>query len=111
MNPFDVSILSFFNGFTRRSEAFDSLIVAMTFIELLKGGILVALFWWAWFRSGEGSAQNREYILSTFLGCFVALFVVRVLTLTLPFRSRPLYNPELHLQLPAPLYPQPPHLE
>jgi hypothetical protein len=39
MNAFDLSILQFLNSFSRRSEIFDAMIVAMSRNVLLQGGL------------------------------------------------------------------------
>jgi undecaprenyl-diphosphatase len=51
-----------------------------------------------WFRQGERREWRREMVLATLLSGIVALFVGRLLTHWLPFRVRPIYSTELHLQ-------------
>ncbi len=107
MNLFDVSIISFINGFANRSWTFDSLLVFISQTDLLKGGVVILMLWWTWFRLEESSNNSREFILSTIISCVIAMFVARILAITLPFRLRPLSNPELYFQLPHTLNPEP----
>lgn len=105
MNPFDASILSFLNGLARRSWAFDTAVVVVAESNLLKGGCLMALFFWAWFRSGgpEGPGsqeRSREILLATLAGALVAITLARLLIVALPHRPRPVDEPGLHLVAP-----------
>jgi undecaprenyl-diphosphatase len=100
MNVLDASILRFFGTFSHRSETFDALIVWLFWNNFIKGGMMMALFWWAWTQRGDGRLQRQEYLLVGFGLSIVALAVARVLALSLPFRERPLRNPLLHFQVP-----------
>jgi undecaprenyl-diphosphatase len=102
MNPFDYSIISFFNQFAKRSVQFDNLVLLISDNTLLKGGAIIALFWWGWFQidNFKNVNRNREHILTTLLASSVAIVVARLLALLLPFRLRPLHNPEIALQFP-----------
>lgn len=100
MNIFDAEVISFLNQFSHRSSTFDYLASFISGNHLLKGGVLVSLLWWVWFKYEETNTQSREYVLSTLIACVIAIFVGRTLALSLPFRLRPLHNPELAFQLP-----------
>lgn len=102
MNSFDYSIISFFNQFAHKSVQFDNLMVLISDNALLKGGFIIALCWWAWFEEDDFkiAKRNREHILITVVASSVAIIGVRVLALLLPFRLRPLHNPEITLQFP-----------
>lgn len=104
MNAFDASILHYLNGFSQVSKAFDLVMVYLAQINLLKGGVLITILWWLWFKD-EQDRSHRLQVVSTLISCFVAMFITKVLTLTLPFRIRPMHNPELHFQLPYGLDP------
>jgi undecaprenyl-diphosphatase len=102
VNSFDYAIISFLNGFARRSWTFDATVVLLTGNNLLKGGVVVAFLWSAWSRletEDIGSVRNYDPMLNTFLSCFIAMFTARTLALVLPFRPRPLYVPELGLRI------------
>jgi undecaprenyl-diphosphatase len=102
MNRFDMRTLEFFNRFSRESWTFDHAISLLEHTNLLKGGIFVAFLWGLWFLRDkeEVVAANRKTILGTYVGTFGGLFLARILALSLPFRERPMRNPELDFRLP-----------
>ena len=65
MNTFDYVIIKFINQFAAQSWAVDKIVLFLCGQNLYKGGILVALLWWAWFKNGDRSTQNREHLVST----------------------------------------------
>jgi undecaprenyl-diphosphatase len=99
MNFFDSSIISFINGFSRTSWALDQTINLFAHTGLFKGGILTIVIWWAWFKK-DNRDENRRILIATLLSSVLVIFLARSLALTLPFRIRPLNNPELTFQLP-----------
>src|SRR5215472_10582702 len=101
MNPLDAWIISCLNGVARHSRTLDWFIVLIGNNDLIKGALLPALIWWAWFRPVHAqSEQRRILLLCGVLAYFPALAVSRTLSFVLPFRERPLRNPSLHFQLP-----------
>lgn len=103
MNPFDASIVAFLNGFARRSFTLDTAMTVIAQSNLVKGGSVLALVFWVWFRYGEegaASARAREIVVATMAGSFAALTLARLLAVTLPFRVRPMENPALGFVLP-----------
>jgi membrane-associated phospholipid phosphatase len=64
--------------------------------NLLKGGILISLLWYFWFNSKNEEIKAREKVLKTFIAAITALFLGRVLALILPFRARPILNPNFY---------------
>jgi len=98
VNPFDAGILHFFNQFVHRSWAFDSFIVLISSNHLIKGGVLVALIWWVWFR--DSNIETRELIFAGVIASLIAIVLARVLAHVLVFRERPINNAGLHLKLP-----------
>lgn len=102
MIPFDEGIVQFFNQFARRSFAFDKIVENISRNDLLKGGIVVSLLIWLWFREGEKHEQERrrEILLFGLFSSLAALLVARFLAFALPFRERPLRNPHLSFVLP-----------
>jgi undecaprenyl-diphosphatase len=99
-NAFDAHIIHFINSFSHRSWLLDAGIVLFTSNDLLKGGLLTCLFWWLWARRDNDIARHREILLFGVLACAVSVFFTRIMTLSLPFRIRPLHNPELHFRAP-----------
>lgn len=100
MNPFDTSIISFVNSFARHSVFFDTLVTMISGNDLLKGGVVVALIWGAWFRPGTQQRENRRFLVFGIAACLVAVVIARGLAHEMPFRGRPFANPALHFQTP-----------
>jgi len=100
MNTFDINIIFYINQFSQHSWVFDQFISFLSGSTLLKGGVLVTIVWWAWFKSDERQSQTREHIISTLLCSLIAELLSRVLSLTLPFRFRPLHEESLAFLIP-----------
>ncbi len=96
MNFFDSSIIELVNSLARRSEFFDNTIDVIVGSNLIKGGFVVSMFWFFWFKKSNKITFNRERIIITMVASLIAIVAARVLALTLPFRMRPFLNPELH---------------
>jgi undecaprenyl-diphosphatase len=105
MNSFDSSVIHFLNAFAGRSPAFDSIVVLMGANVLLRGGLIVILFWWAWGQADEKNPKERELLLFGLFASAFAVLIARILALTLPFRVRPLQNPALAFKPPYSLDP------
>jgi len=100
INFFDRRIVLFVNRFVHHSPPLDKLIVYITDNQLLTGGILMALLWWAWAESGDKEHKKRETLFFGLIGSILVGFVARFIGWCAPFRVRPLHNPDLHLALP-----------
>jgi membrane-associated phospholipid phosphatase len=101
MYAFDHAIVSFLNQFAQRWPTFDQVVVFFTNSDLMKGGVVIAAIWWAWFCPKGETKTNRSYLLSALLGALIALFFARVLAHALPIRVRPILDSTLHFRLPA----------
>jgi undecaprenyl-diphosphatase len=100
MNPFDSSIIHFVNSFARHSWAFDSFVYMLSGNDFLKGGVIVTLIWWAWFRPGPNKTNDCECLVCGILACLLAVLIARGLATMLPFRPRPMTVAALHFQTP-----------
>lgn len=100
MNPFDTSIVSFVNRFAHHSWVFDSFVFMLSDNHLLKGGVVAALIWWAWFRPSPNQLDSRKYLLWGIVACLLSVVVARALANLLPFRERPMATAALHFQTP-----------
>ena len=100
MNYFDATILHFLNQGARKSWAFDQVVAFLSVNDLLKGGVMVSLLWWAWFRRDDRRSGDRQHIIATLLSSLIAVAVARLMVLALPFRPRPLHEASLNLVLP-----------
>src|SRR5882724_11462256 len=99
MNSFDTSILSFFNQFSQKSQVFDHIVVFLVDANLLKAGVLFAIFWKFWFDPRD-TEKNRASILATLTAAACGILAARGLANLLPLRERPLNVDALHLNLP-----------
>ncbi|WP_243369761.1 phosphatase PAP2 family protein [Geotalea sp. SG265] len=99
MTWLDLQIVTFLNGFAQHSWLFDKTMNIFAGNIIFKGGLIIPLFWWLWFRR-DRSGHDREYLLATLVVSFLSLMVARLLALALPFRLRPLHNPQLDFILP-----------
>jgi undecaprenyl-diphosphatase len=100
MNYLDSTILDFLNQFSRMSWTVDTTVRFISESNLLKGGVLLTILWWAWFRADERQGSTRVHMISTLIACLIAAPLARGLALSLPFRSRPLNQPALDFVLP-----------
>lgn len=97
MNSFDSSIEIYLSNVHFGHFATQS-IESIADLYTFKGLVLIPVLWWMWFQKDERREWRREMVLATLLSGLVALFVGRLLTHWLPFRVRPVYSAELHLQ-------------
>lgn len=100
MNLFDSSIMEYVNSFSRVSGIFDTTIYFVAGNHLIKGGFLLLLFWWAWFKPTKSPEPVRKRLISTLIACFIAMTAARILALTLPFRLRPIHDDSISFLLP-----------
>lgn len=95
MAPLDREIILFLNHFAQHYLIFDELVTLFARTDALKGGVVVSVFWWAWFSREQDQRRNRELVVATFAGCFIALFLARSLAVVCPFRTRPIVDATL----------------
>jgi len=96
----DYEITTYLNQFAQHSWVFDKFFVFISSNQLLKGGVLLTLIWWAWFKSEDCHDHNREQIVSTLLSCMIALVLAKILEHTLPLRLRPMDEESIHFLFP-----------
>lgn len=97
MLSFDREIITWANHFAQHSWTFDKIMVLIGSNHLLKGGVLLTIVWWGWFRNEDRNSNDRKQIISTMFACIVAMALARGLALALPFRLRPLHEASLQL--------------
>jgi undecaprenyl-diphosphatase len=93
MAGLDETVLLFINGWIGTSWSFDHLALRVAHSHMLKGGVLVALLWWAWHRAG--ARQGAAAIIRTLAGMLVAIAIARAMQNLLPARLRPAHDPAL----------------
>lgn len=108
VNPVDARVIALFNQFAQRSWAFDAFFVLCSNYLLRAAGI-VPLYWWAWFdkSNDHDKGEKRRILIFGIMACVLALILSRTIAVLLPFRMRPLYDPDLQFKAP---YGQPTHM-
>ncbi len=105
MNLFDIEIIRFINQFSQTSWTVDFAVKFISGNHLVKGGVLLALFWTGWFTVGKNKQYTQLHLVSTLISCFIAMVLARALALLLPFRLRPLHEESLNFILPYSMQP------
>lgn len=100
MNYFDSFIINKLHSIFRNSTALNDFMLQIVDNDFIKGGIVVSLLWFFWFRS-DGILTVRKKVINTLFSCLVAIAVGRLLSLYLPFRIRPLLNPHFMFLFPT----------
>ncbi|MBC6991250.1 MULTISPECIES: phosphatase PAP2 family protein [Hymenobacter] len=101
VNAFDREIILGVNRLVNQSKHLDEFINFLSYSDLVKGGVLMALVWWVWFQckdAAAGCAPAQRVLLATLTGCLLGMAVTRTITHVAPYRDRPLHVAELHLK-------------
>ena len=94
----DYTVVTFFNQCVHRSLALDTFLMLWVSSALLRGCPIAVLIWWSWFKERREQRQNREILLYGIIACVCAVFLARIIAYALPFRLRPIHNPDLDLR-------------
>jgi membrane-associated phospholipid phosphatase len=99
---FDRTAVAVLNRLARQSSTFDSLIWAISRSYALQGGVMLALFWWAWFSAPDtaNGRVRRQKILSSLIALYLTVVVALLMRDALPFRPRPLDDAALAFRTP-----------
>lgn len=97
---FEFELIKSLNTYVGVSTNFDNAIVFLSDFYPLKMLPLVIILCWFWFSENNSDTKVREMIIKGVVGSFLAMFVARMLSKTLPFRLRPLHEPNLLLNIP-----------
>jgi undecaprenyl-diphosphatase len=108
MNGFDARLIISLSRVTFHSQLVTHAVLAIANMYVFKGLVLVALLWWIWFRLeraggpdiGAARRRDREVVVIAIVSGLVALAVGRLLAHYLPFRVRPIYNPQFQAFFP-----------
>lgn len=100
MNSFDTAIQTFLTQI-ELSPLMNHAIRVIAGLYTFKGFILVPLLWWIWFQPSQRREWQREMVIATIVSGLLSLATGRLLAHYLPFRVRPIYNPDLHLHFPS----------
>ena len=92
MSGFDLSVLKALFAFVHWCPCVDPVLRYLVNDDFLKGGVLMAVFWWVWFRDDRPASEKREFVVFAFVASSSAVVLGRLLALAVPFRVRPLQN-------------------
>lgn len=87
----DTEILRFFNRAVGISPDIDFFLQFVATRYFLKGGVILALLWWSWVDQGGKLFAN---MYRSVIGIAGAIIVGRALQVMLPFRLRPIHDPD-----------------
>ena len=99
---FDRGLLAAVNSHARRSQAFDALVWAVSGDYAIQGGVMLAVFCWAWFASPDTpeGLERRQTLLSSMIALYVAVILALVVRDSLAFRLRPASDALVGFQMP-----------
>lgn len=100
MNPFDSIITDFLYQFSQLSHTADFTITFLSNNNLVKGDLLITVFWWGWFRVNNKQPSIQVHLIATSFSCFIALAVTKALSSLLPLRLPPMHEEGLDFTLP-----------
>jgi membrane-associated phospholipid phosphatase len=98
----DLAIFHAINGYCGRSWVLDHLLGTLQGNNLIGGGLSLATFWALWFDPAKDQVRRREILITLLFALVLSLIANRLLSVLLPFRSRPMFNPGSGYR--APLY-------
>lgn len=99
LNTLDFPVARLFNQGVQQLWWLDQSVAFLSDNHLLKGGVLMTVLWWAWFRQAS-DLRARAHMAATVLGCVLALALGRMMVNLFPYRPRPLHEPVLGLLTP-----------
>lgn len=100
VSSLDDAWLKWLNSFAHQWPLLDKSVKHLLRTDELKFGLLVAMFYWLWFRADGERQMRRAVLVMTALGGIAGLFIARLLAILLPFRQRPLGRADLDFIMP-----------
>lgn len=99
MDWLDLWIMSHVNSLVNRWWIVDASAVETSYLVILTGGVLMAMFWWCWVEYGKDDPEKQTTLALTLFATVLTVFVSRALAYSLPYRERPIHDPRLHYHL------------
>ena len=99
LKSLDLFILHALNSLCGVNWFLDRAVVMLEWNNLIKQGPFVIIFWILWFTS-KNQDQNREKLILALFAVFIALIANRIFSEIMPFRARPIFNPEIGIRPP-----------
>ena len=92
ISEFDKIISLFLNQFAQKSLFLDKFINSLSNSGILRGGVIMALNWWCWTRY---DGKIDVIAIKVIFGATLAPFFTKFIQNYMPYRLRPLHNPDL----------------
>ena len=89
-------IINAINNLANNASILTKIMFLIVDNSLLKGGVVIAVLWYLWFNENGVSLNNRKKIGITLWGTIIAIILGRSLQNLLPYRTRPIFNPEFN---------------
>ena len=96
----DDRVVVWLGQFVSKWPLFNLFVAWLIDARIVKFLPFVLVICWFWFERTPMQELRRKILLESVMTSLVAVFVARLLALTLPFRDRPVANPGLHLVIP-----------
>lgn len=96
MNSFDHVIIDFILKYISRPYYFFYMVEFMTEDNMLKGGVVVILFWYLWFKTDPANLEKRVQLVATLISVFCVMVITLSLSGLVPFRQRPFLNQDFN---------------
>lgn len=92
----DDFIINNLNALAQNASVLSQFMLLISGNYLLKGGVIMAVLWYLWFKENSLNSHSREKIILTLYSIIIAIGIGRLLPNLLPFRARPNLNPEFN---------------
>jgi undecaprenyl-diphosphatase len=99
MNWLDLWTMTHVNSLVNRWWILDAAVAQTSYLTFLTGGVLMAMFWWAWVKYGIDDPEKQATLAIAVFATVPAVFVSRALAFSLPYRERPMHDPRLHYHI------------
>lgn len=100
VHQIDAELMGLVNDFAGSDAGRDRSLLFLRDSYLLKGVVVMMVWWGLWFRRGTQQNHDRTRLLATVFVAFAAIFVGRLLAVVLPFRNRPIHDDDLNINVP-----------
>ena len=92
----DNFIINMLNTLAQNASILTKIMFIIVDNYLLKGGVIMAVLWYLWFKENSISSHNREKIILTLYSTIIAIILGRGLQNFLPYRARPILHSEFN---------------
>ena len=91
-NGLNLAVIAWLGRFTTSSAHFNQFVHYLSGSNLIKGYPMMAAIWFFWCRDFDPKLNTRRIIIGTLAGCFLAVFLARLINNIGPFQPRPIAN-------------------